>query len=746
MRDALGSARLLTLVGPGGAGKTRLALEAARRLAGEYGDGVRLVELAGLTDGSLVTQSVAAACNIAEQPDHPLLTTLVDGLATSHLLLVLDNCEHLLDDVAGLLVEMLAACPRLTVLATSREAVRVPGEVIWRVAPLAVPSASDATVGELTVVESVRLLVERARSFQPDFSLTPDTAAYVANICRRLDGLPLAIELAAARLPALGVTQLASRLENALQVLSSGDRVAPLRQQTLRATLDWSHGLLSVDEQQLFRWLSVFVNGWTLDAAEALVDGVTAVDTLSLLAQLVEKSLVLAYEQGGRLRYRMLVPIQQYASERLEASGEREAARRRHAELFLAFAEAAEPRLRGAEQAEQISQVEAEHDNLRAAMSWAQVADPLLALQLVVALGRFWYVRGDVREGIVSLQGALAAAPDAADSLRARGLYHAGILLSEAGDEDRSAASLEEALALLRDTDDLARIAAVLNSLGVVQRQRGDLDRARVLFEESLAIRREIGDPMMIDIALGNLAMLAWSQGDLDLAESLLDETRAFAQQHGDDWSMAILTAHQARIAWDRGQYAQALDLFSESLSGARHVGDQGVIAEGLEGVAGAIGMLGNPAGAARLWGAAEVFREALDLPIPPPEREVNDRMVARTAELLDEGAFAVAWGEGRSWSVDDALQHAQVLVEQAGAVSAVVSTDVQEPALTDRQLEIARLIAGGQTNQQIAATLGIAPRTADTHVSAILRKLGLASRSQVADWLATYGPGADQP
>lgn len=739
LSGALASARLLTLVGPGGAGKTRLALETARSLAGEYRDGVRLVELASLTDASLVTQSVAAACGVVEQPDRPLSATLVDGLASSQLLLVLDNCEHLLDEVASLLVVLLAGCPRLTVLATSREAIRVPGEVIWRVAPLAIPSDNEATAEALVQIESVRLLIERARGFQPDFSLTSDNAVAVADICRRLDGLPLAIELAAARLPTLGVAQLASRLENALLVLASGDRVAPLRQQTLRATLDWSYGLLSEDEQGLFHRLSVFVNGWTLDAAEALVDDVTAGDTLSLLAQLVEKSLVLVYEQGGTLRYRMLVPIQQYASERLEASGEREAVRRRHAELFLAFAEAAEPHLRGAEQAEQIARIEVEHDNLRTAFGWALAADPHLALQLAVALGRFWYVRGDVRAGIASLRDALAAAPDAAGSLRSRGMYHAGILLSEAGDEDQSAVLLEEALALLRDTDDLARIAAVLNSLGVVQRQRGDLDRARSLFEESLAIRREIGDPIMIDIALGNLALLAWSQGDLDLAETLLEETRAFAEQHGDDWSIAILTAHLGRIAWDRGQYARALELFSESLAMARRVGDQGMIAEGLEGVAGTVGMLGNPAGVARLWGAAEALREALDLPIPAPERGFNDRMVASVAEHLDAGTFAAAWADGRGWSVEDAIQSALTLVEQAEAAQHPASTDAQEPVLTERQLEIARLIAGGQTNQQIAVTLGIAPRTADTHVSAILRKLGFTSRSQVAGWLATY-------
>jgi DNA-binding CsgD family transcriptional regulator len=308
-------------------------------------------------------------------------------------------------------------------------------------------------------------------------------------------------------------------------------------------------------------------------------------------------------------------------------------------------------------------------------------------------------------------------------------------LAAEGGEDAQAALFLEDALALYRELDDPGRTAAVLNSLGVVERQLGDLTRARGLLEESLAIRRELGDAQMVDIALGNLALLAWSQGDLAGAEVMLEETRLVAQQTGDDWSSAIAAAHLGRIAWERRQFGRALDLFAESLTFAQRVGDQGAIAEGLEGLAGALASSGDPAGAARLWGSAEALRETLDLPIPAPERAINDRMVASAVERLDAASFASAWAEGKELPIGQA-------VEEGLATRDRVASALAPPAavLSPRQLEIALLIAGGQTNQQIAATLGIAVRTADTHVGAILRKLGVASRAQVRDWVIERG------
>src|SRR5215208_2271157 len=366
--------RLLTLTGAGGCGKTRLALEVARELIGAYPDGVWLIELAPLSEGALVAQAVAAALGVQEQPDRSLTDALIAFLRTKRALLVLDNCEHLIDAVARFADTLLNSCAHLRVLATSRESLNVEGELNWLVPSLSVPSLLQSPrVEELAGYESVRLFVERARHRNPAFSLTPENAHAVARICERLEGIPLAIELAAARV-GLSVEQIAQRLDDSLRLLTGGSRTASPRQRTLRGTLDWSHALLSEPERRLFCWLSVFAGGWTLQAAEVV--GAAGEneqgEILDSLARLVDKSLVVAETTGmGPVRYRMLEPIRQYAQEKLEERGDAEEVRRRHARFFLALAEEAEPRLRGPEDMEWLERLENEHDNLRTALSWA---------------------------------------------------------------------------------------------------------------------------------------------------------------------------------------------------------------------------------------------------------------------------------------------------------------------------------------------------------------------------------------
>jgi len=369
----LAMTRLLTLTGVGGCGKTRLALEMARELVGAYPDGVWLVELAALSEGALVAQALASVLGMQEQPDRSLTDALVDFLRTKRALLVLDNCEHLVDAVARLADVLLDSCHHLRVLATSRESLNVEGELSWLVPSLSAPSLLQSPkVEELAGYESVRLFVERARHRNPAFSLTPENSHAVARICGRLDGIPLAIELAAARV-GLSVEQIATRLDDSLRLLSAGSRTASPRQRTLRGTLDWSYELLSMPEQSLFCRLSVFAGGWTLQAAEVVGAGDTQHgDVVDLLSRLVDKSLVVAETTGiGGARYRMLEPIRQYAQEKLEESGEAEEVRSQHASFFLALAEEAEPGLRGPEDAEWLERLEAEHDNMRAALSWA---------------------------------------------------------------------------------------------------------------------------------------------------------------------------------------------------------------------------------------------------------------------------------------------------------------------------------------------------------------------------------------
>ncbi|MBA2534363.1 MAG: hypothetical protein H0V21_05090 [Rubrobacter sp.] len=404
--------RLLTLTGAGGSGKTRLALEVARGLTAAYPDGVWLATLAPLSEGTLVPKAVAEALEVPERPGEPLAGTLANVLGNRELLLVLDNCEHLLQDAARLVDSLLDSCPRLRIMATSREALGVEGEIRWLIPTLSVPEQErTSTPGELEGYESVRLFVERARGRVPSFSLDSRNALAVAEICGRLEGIPLAIELAAARVGTLSTEQISKRLDVSLELLTRGGRMAEPRHQTLKGTLDWSHDLLPEDEKKLFGRLSVFAGGWTLEAAEAVGtgEGVEEGEVLDLLSGLVDKSLVVAGRaERGRVRYRMLEPIRQYARERPEERGEGEELRRRHAGFFLALAEEAEPELFGPRDVEWFECLEVEHDNMRAALSWAlERAEAELGLRLGGALWPFWEAHGHYREGRRWLEEAL---------------------------------------------------------------------------------------------------------------------------------------------------------------------------------------------------------------------------------------------------------------------------------------------------------------------------------------------------
>lgn len=413
VKRALAMTRLLTLTGAGGSGKTRLALEVARNLVSSYPDGAWLAELAPLSEGTLLPQVVASSLRVREQPGRALADTLVDHLRKKHLLLVLDNCEHVVDAAARLVDALLSACPRLRILATSREALRTDGEVVWRVPPLSVPDPDKpSSVEELGRSEAVRLFLERARYRRQGFELTDGNAGAVAEICQRLDGIPLALELAAARVGVLSAGQISARLDGSLALLRGGGRTILPRHQTLRGALDWSHNFLSEPEKSLFRRLSVFAAGWPLEAAEAVGPGggVGAGDVLDLLELLVDKSMVVT-ETGGEdvRRYRLLEPVRQYARERLEESGEAEETRHRHAAFFLMLAEEAEQELTGPAHQAWLERLETEHDNLRAALSWAiDGGDPELGLRLAAALWLFWYTHGHLAEGRDRLEKALS--------------------------------------------------------------------------------------------------------------------------------------------------------------------------------------------------------------------------------------------------------------------------------------------------------------------------------------------------
>ena len=738
----LSMTRLLTLVGAGGAGKTRFALKVANNLAGTYQDGAWLVELAPLADGELVGHTVAEAVGVREETDRPLIATLEGHLSSKKLLLILDNCEHLIEAAARLSETLLDSCPDLRVLATSREALNVAGELTWQVVPLSVPDAGlSPTVEKMAGYESVRLFVERASYRQPYFALTQENAEAVAKICRTLDGIPLAIELAAARVGALSVGQIEARLENSLELLTGGRTASP-RQRTLEGALDWSLDLLSEKELDLFGRLSVFAGGWTLEAAETVVAGsdVEEDDVLDLLLSLVDKSLVVAEASGDvELRYRMLEPVRQYSSERLKASREAERVQKRHAEYYLALAERAEPELKGAWQEVWFKRLETERSNLRAALSWA--LDPAdvqseeraeLGLRLTVALWLFWNVHslGEDRrwlETALNNSGARSAA-------RAKVLNGAGWTAVGRGDYDRAIAMFEESRASFVERGDRTGAATSLAYLGMAVLRQGDSERVKALCDEAEVLRWEPLDRRAISQLLSFLGAATWYEGDYHRAVALFEENLALSRELEDTRGIAQSIGSLGIVALGHGDHDRAAALLKDALRPFWELKDRPGMAFSLLGLAGVASFQGRAARAARLWGAAEVLREAIGFTLSSYDRSHYDyegRLAAARSQL-DEIPWTQAWQEGRTMTPEQAVEYALSTEEPE-------ITEPRDPlaSLTRREREIATLLARDLTNRQIAEELVISEHTAATHVRRILKKLGLRSRTEIASRLA---------
>jgi predicted ATPase/DNA-binding SARP family transcriptional activator/DNA-binding CsgD family transcriptional regulator len=792
IRRELTMTRLLTLTGTGGSGKTRLALELARDLVGAYPDGVWLVELAPLSEPELVAQEVAAALEIPERPGQPLTDTLVDALRPKRTLLILDNCEHLVDAAAQLVDILLGTCPHLRVLATSREALSVPGEMNRPVPPLPLPDPQrPSTVEELSGCESCQLFIQRARYRNPAFVLTPNNAWAVAEICRRLEGIPLAIELAAARV-GLSAEQIAERLADSLKLLTGGGRTTSRRQKTLRGTLDWSYELLSEPEQKLFEWLAVFAGGWTLEAAEAVGvgGGIDEEDMLDLLGRVVDKSLVLAEASGeGRVRYRMLELVRQYAWERLQMSGDAGEVQGRHAAYFLTLAEEAEPELSGPQQGLWVERLEGEHDNVRAALSWVlQSGESELGLRFGGALWRFWYTRGYLSEGIRWMEEVLAGGEPAAAPAQVKALEGMGWLTQLQGDIERAKATYEEMLEQSRKLGAKGNVATALNSLATLAVTRGDNERARALLEENLSVlrelenerntattlkrfhalnllgilalneegnharatalfegsldlAREVGDTNREGATLTNLGYVALLQGDNERATALSEEALAVARELGnagvDILPEALVNLGLAALG--QGNHERATASFKEGLAVAQEVGVKASVINALEAMATLAGTLGEASRVAHLWGAAQAAREITSIALPPGERALHEPYLASARSRLGESAWEAALAEGRAMSLDRAAEYA--LSEAETATSEQPSSGAQPPNLTPREQEVAVLVAQDLTNRQIASRLMLSEHTIVTHVRNILKKLGLHSRTQIATTFTDHRP-----
>jgi len=545
----LRTARLLTLTGPGGCGKTRLALKVARDALGEYRDGVWLVELAALSDPTLVPRVLASALGVIEQAGQPLLATIKRALVSKQILIVLDNCEHLIQACAQLANELLAYCPHLTILATSREPLHIAGEVVWLVPSLSLPElVSLPPFQRLIEYEAIRLFAERAASVLPTFALTPENATAVAHICFHLDGIPLAIELAAARMNVLSVEQILVRLNDRFRLLIEGSRAALNRQQTLGATIDWSYELLDEQERGLFRRLAVFAGGCTLEAVEAICagDGIAAslkidpAEILDLVSCLVDRSLVLVERSGSEPRYRQLETIREYARQKLVEAGEAFVLGEQHRIWFTALVEQANLKLWGRVHLEGMNRLERDHDNLRAALAWSLEHDPPSGLRLAASLWQFWILRGYLSESDQILASLLRQAPKR-DALRARSLLIAFAFKARSGDNPAAVRLAEDSLSIYREINDPTGSSQALQMLGAVAFVTGDYQRARTLFESSLMLARETENTSAIACATHFLGVSVSGLGDVDYAQQLMEESLGLFAQSGDEPNIAPL-------------------------------------------------------------------------------------------------------------------------------------------------------------------------------------------------------------
>jgi predicted ATPase/class 3 adenylate cyclase len=583
VRSTVRSSRLVTLTGTGGSGKTRLALRVAADLLEEHPDGTWFVELAGTADPALVPRVVSSTIGIREQHGRPILDTLVHHLATKAALLVLDNCEHLLDACAALADRLLRTCARLTVLATSREPLGIVGEAVRRVPPLSVPAADLAPRADAVAsFEAVQLFVDRAVAAEPRFSLTDANAAAVVAICRRLEGIPLALELAAARLQALTIEQLRDRLEDRFRLLTGGSRTALPRQQTLRAAVDWSHDLLTEPERILLRRLSVFAGGFSLDAAEQVCGDrqVAPEDVLDLLTRLVSRSLALLETGPAGGRYRLLETIREYALGKLRAAGEEPELRRRHLQCCIGFAEPAVPALCGPDQQAWLDRLQAELDNFRAAFGWSlRQQAPGPALRLASALLEFWVVRADWSEGLEWVERALGLPGEVDPAIRMKALRAAAELADVLSDYARSTAYYEESLGIARALGDQRAIAVALDGLAHEAQRVGRIADARPLIEESVALLRGVGDEPSIARSLGGLA---WLAGNYTKARALWNENLAIRRRLGNRESVGWSVIQVGHAAQGEGDYAAARAAYEESLSIGRDLRYKRMIARSL--------------------------------------------------------------------------------------------------------------------------------------------------------------------
>jgi predicted ATPase/DNA-binding CsgD family transcriptional regulator len=721
VKQLLASRRLVTLTGAGGCGKTRLALQAAAEVTPDYEDGTWLVELAAVTDPGGVAAVVATAVGLREVPDRPLADALVGFLRDKSLLLIVDNCEHVVDAAARLIDSVLRTCPRVRILATSREPLGCVGETTWRV-----PSLMES--------EAVKLFTERAHAARPELAIGAADEAAIVAICRQLDGIPLAIELAAARVPVFSIQQIAARLDDRFRLLSAGPRTALPRQQTLLAAVEWSYALLSEPERAVLRRLSVFAGGWTFEAAEEVVAGnqVQRYAVLDLLAQVVNKSLVVTEQHEGASRYRLLETIRQFAFARLADADESHGTRDRHLRYFVGLAERAEPLMRGPEALDLVDELQAERDNFRAALGWGLAANPELALRLAGALGWFWWTSSYHTEGRRWLQLTLQSNPEPTRA-RAKALHVAGWLAHHQRDLDEAHALLEESVAIARATDDDWAVAWALHGLGRVAYFRNDPVAARDFSRASLSVAEQLGDQWLIAYALHLLGIAAYLERDYPGSRQYYERGLAIRRQIGHREGIGVLLGLLGIVAIRDRSFPEAHALFTESLELMHGLLSEWGLSMNVAMFAGLAGAQGHYVEAVRLAGASAALREAWETPLIPLMEEVLEEGLAAAKEALGPAGYAEAWAAGQALTSQEALATALAL-----PVANVEPRATDQLSPTER--EVLRLLARGRTTREIAAELVIAVSTADRHITHIYNKLGVRNRAEATAYALQHG------
>jgi non-specific serine/threonine protein kinase len=746
--------RLVTLTGPGGIGKTRLAIALGNELAGNtsigrppgtghgFADGAAFVPLAPVRDPALVVPTIAHALDVPDIDERNPIDRLVATIGRSRLLLILDNLEQL--TAAGSdLAELLDRCPGLTIVATSREPLRVSAEREYPIAALGLPPAGrPATVESLAASEAVRLFVDRARGTRPDFAVTEANAPVVAAICTRLDGLPLAIELAAARLRHFSPSALLARLSHQLDILTGGPRDQPARLQTMRDAIAWSHDLLTEDDQTLFRRLGVFAGGFTLEAAEH-VDGQTDGSSLSVcppvrlsvldrIASLVDKSLIGPVAVEGAPRYQMLETVRSFAVERLEASGEAEEIRARHAAYFLGLAEQAN-RAESGGSAAALEWLERDYDNLWSALVWHEAAGDVEGLlRFAGAMAFYWFYRGRRQEGLVALARAIEWADreaSASDRVRAFALAQAGLLATVMGDAERAIAWFGESVRLAAAAGDVEVEVMAHVRLGGVLVGQGRYDEAAPHFEANIERARTLGeDAWWLAHAEFHLGLIAFARGETGVARSWLRAAADRYDRAGQTWNAVDPLRYLGLLACDTGDVASAKALFADNLARLRAVGSRQGLATSLADLAVLATTVGKPTEAAQLFGAAEALRAAEGTTFSLPGRGRYQAARVRARAALGAARFDEAFDAGAGQPLPEALALAEDLLAQTPEPAAATSPD--EPfGLTEREIEVLRLLAVGHSDRGIGDVLSISPRTVARHLQSIYRKIGVNSR-----------------